>query len=65
LNSTRLPTHSAARNINHDIEFARGFRYLERLLRNHAMDAVKEILVDRLFVYQDLSGTWSQKYPSR
>ena len=63
LDGSGLTTHAAARNINGYIELACCFGDLKRLLGNHSMNTVEEILIDCLLVNQDFSSSWSQKYP--
>ena len=59
LNGASLAAHTAACNVNNDIEFACRLRNMERLLRNHPVDAVEEILFDRFFVDSNLSRSRS------
>src|SRR5262249_16063759 len=62
LNSTCLTAHTAACNINNDIEFPSRLRNVERLLRHHSVNRIEEVLFDRLFVDGHLSRSRTQKH---
>src|ERR1051326_468163 len=62
LHGTRLTAHSAAGDVDYDVKLTGSFCDLERLLSNHAMNAVEKILLNTFVVDGDLAGSRPQKH---
>ena len=60
-----LAVHSTAVDPDHEIKFLEGVRSLKRLLHDHSVDFVEEVLIEWLVVDRYISRTRSKKYASR
>ena len=65
LYGSRLPVHTTAFDENHKIKFVEGIRSLKRLLHDHSVDFVEEVLLEWLVVDLYITRTRSKEYASR
>ena len=62
---SRLAMHTTAFDEDHEIKLVEGIRSLKRLLHDHPVDFVEEVLLEWLVVDFDIARTGSEKYASR
>jgi len=60
-----LPVHSTAVDPDDEIKFLEGIRSLKRLLHDHSVNFVEEVLLEWLVVDRYISRTRSKEYASR
>jgi len=65
LNGTGLPMHAAAGDQNDEVKLVEGLRSLQRLLHQHAVSFIEEVLLEGFVVDGEFPGSGSQKYSSR
>jgi len=65
LNSAGLPVHAATSDKNDEIKLLERLRSLQRLLHQHAVGFIEEVLFEGFVVDGEFPGSGSQKYPSR
>ena len=64
-NRTGLTAHATAFDADDDVELGGGLRNLQRLLSQHPMQLVEEILFDGLVIDPDVARSGAQKNASR
>ena len=65
LDGAGLTAHSAAANDDQNIELVQGVGSLQRLLHDHSVGFIEEILLDSLVVDRNISCSRSKEHASR
>lgn len=65
LHGTGLSPHTTAFNVNQDIKFAQSIGSLERLLDNHSVGFIKEVLLEAFIIDLKVSCSRSKEHASR
>jgi hypothetical protein len=65
LHRSRLSVHTATLNEDDEIKFFQGIRSLKRLLHDHSIDFIEEVLFEGLVIDFDVSRAGPEEYASR
>ena len=65
LHRTGLAVHAAAVNENDDVKLVEGIGCLKRLLHDHPVDFIEEVLVEWFVINLDVASSRSKEYASR
>ena len=65
LNRSRLAVHATTLDEDHKIKLVQGVRSLKRLLHDHPVNFIEEVLLEWLVVDLNVSRAGSKKYASR